>query len=135
MRVQSLASLSGLRIWHCHCREPSCRSQMWLRSCVAVAGSCSSHLILSLRTSICHVCSALKSKKKKKGVPQVENHYSKEIQSPILLLHTELFVHNGLENYSVTLFSQFANNQESKINRTLQLLTGALITSTVDPRD
>ena len=30
--VQSLAPLSGLRIWHC-C-ELWCRSQMWLRSCV-----------------------------------------------------------------------------------------------------
>ena len=35
LRVQSLASLSGLRIWHCH--ELWCRLQMWLRSCVAVA--------------------------------------------------------------------------------------------------
>ena len=33
--VQSLASLSGLRIWHC--RELWYRLQMWLRSGVAVA--------------------------------------------------------------------------------------------------
>ena len=33
--VQSLDSLSGLRIWHCH--ELQCRSQMQLRSHVAVA--------------------------------------------------------------------------------------------------
>ena len=33
--VRSLASLSGLRI--CRCRELWYRSQMWLRSCVAVA--------------------------------------------------------------------------------------------------
>ena len=33
--VQSLASLSGLRIWCC--RELWCRSQTWLRSSVAVA--------------------------------------------------------------------------------------------------
>ena len=33
--VQSLASLSGLRIWCC--RELWCRSQMGLGSCVAVA--------------------------------------------------------------------------------------------------
>ena len=42
--VPSLASLSGLGIRHC--RELQCRSQMWLRSGVAVAvaqaGSCSS---------------------------------------------------------------------------------------------
>ena len=35
MRVRSLALLSGLGIWHCH--EVWCRSQMQLRSCVAVA--------------------------------------------------------------------------------------------------
>ena len=35
LRVQSLALLSGLRIQHCH--ELWCRSQMWLRSRVAVA--------------------------------------------------------------------------------------------------
>ena len=35
MQIQSLAVLSGLRIWHCH--ELQCRLQMWLRSGVAVA--------------------------------------------------------------------------------------------------
>ena len=35
MQVVSLASLSGLGIWHC-C-EPRHRSQTWLRSCLAVA--------------------------------------------------------------------------------------------------
>ena len=34
-QVQSLASLSGLRIWHCP--ELWCRLQMQLGSCVAVA--------------------------------------------------------------------------------------------------
>ena len=33
-QVQSLASLSGLRIWHCH--GLWCRLQMWLGSCIAV---------------------------------------------------------------------------------------------------
>ena len=33
--VQSLASLIGLRIRHCH--KLWCRSQTWLRSCVSVA--------------------------------------------------------------------------------------------------
>ena len=33
--VQSLGSISGLRIRHCH--ELGCRSQTWLRSCIAVA--------------------------------------------------------------------------------------------------
>ena len=35
MRDQSLASLSGLRIWCCH--ELQRGSQMWLGSCMAVA--------------------------------------------------------------------------------------------------
>ena len=35
MQVQSLASLSGLRIWPCH--ELWYRLQMWLGSCVVVA--------------------------------------------------------------------------------------------------
>ena len=35
MQVQSLALLSGLSIWHCH--KLWCKSQTWLRSCIAVA--------------------------------------------------------------------------------------------------
>ena len=35
IRVQSLASLSGLRIWRC--QELWCKLQTWLRSGVAVA--------------------------------------------------------------------------------------------------
>ena len=68
MRVWFLASLSGLRIWHCH--ELFCRSQTQLRSGVAVAmvytGSCSSVLTPSLGTSTCHRCSPKKAKKEKK---------------------------------------------------------------------
>ena len=60
-----LASLSGLRIWHC-CRLQY-RWQMWLRYslavAVAVAGSCSSNLTLSLGTNICHGYSLKKEKK------------------------------------------------------------------------
>ena len=59
LRVQSLASLSGLRIRYC--RELWCSSQTWLRSGVAVAEAvaqaddgCSSDLTPSLGTSICH---------------------------------------------------------------------------------
>ena len=65
-RVQSLASLSRLRIWRCH--ELWCSLQMRLGSDVAVAvtytGSCSSNLIPSLGTSICHVCGPKKKGKK-----------------------------------------------------------------------
>ena len=56
--VQSLALLSGLRIWLY--RELWCRSQMGPGSGLAVpvvwAGSCSSDLTPSLGTSICCGC-------------------------------------------------------------------------------
>ena len=67
-RVQSLASLSGLRIWLC--RELRRGSQMWLGSHIAVAvmeaGSYSSDSTPSLGTSICCRCGPKKAKKKKK---------------------------------------------------------------------
>ena len=63
LRVQSLASISGLRIWCC-C-ELWCRSQTQLGSCVAVAVmpacSCRSDWTPSLGTCIC-----LKETKNKK---------------------------------------------------------------------
>ena len=66
MRVQSLASLSGLRIRHCH--ELWCRPQTRLGSCVAVsvaqAGSCSSDSTPNLGTSICLEYSPQIQKKK-----------------------------------------------------------------------
>ena len=56
MQVWSLASFSGLRIWHWH--ELCWRLQTWLRSCVAgavaQASRYSSYLNPSLGTSICH---------------------------------------------------------------------------------
>ena len=68
MQVQSLASLSGLRIWCCH--ELWCRLQTQLGSCVAVtvvyASSFSSDWTPSLGTSICSRCSPKKTKDKKK---------------------------------------------------------------------
>ena len=61
-----LALLSGLRIRRCH--ELWCRSQIWLRSGVAVAvvqaGSCSSNSTPSLGTSICCRCGPKKTKNK-----------------------------------------------------------------------
>ena len=65
LRVRSLASLSGLRIWLCHVLW--CRSQTWLGSRIAVAvvkaSSYSSDSAPSLGTFICHGCQ--KDKKKK----------------------------------------------------------------------
>ena len=69
--VQFLSSLSRLRI-HC-CWELWHRSQMWLRSQVAVAlgqaSGYSSNWTPSLGTSICHRCGPKKTKsqKTKKG--------------------------------------------------------------------
>ena len=67
-RVQSLVSLSGLRIWHCH--ELSCRLQTRPGSPVAVAvaeaGSYSSDSTPSLEISIGHRCSPKKTEKKRK---------------------------------------------------------------------
>ena len=88
MWAQSLASFSGLRIWHSH--KLWQRSQMWLLSDIAMACgiglSCSSDLTPSLGTSICHRCEHLK----KKGI-----HYTSALQ---LSIH-----HNAL------------NSQENKI--------------------
>jgi len=81
LRVRSLASFSELRIWPC-C-ELWCRSQMWLRSHVAVAvakaGSCSSNLTPSLGTSICHRFCPKKEKKmgwETSGKHQLKPHSS-----------------------------------------------------------
>ena len=72
MRVWSLASLSGLRIWRCH--ELWCRLQTWLRSCMAVAGSWSSNSSSSLETSVCCRCGPQKLKKKKKHYVDIKMH-------------------------------------------------------------
>ena len=65
LSVRSLVFLSRLRI--CCCHELWYRSQMGLRSCVAVAvaSSYSSDLTPSLGTSLCHRCGPKKEKKKK----------------------------------------------------------------------
>ena len=66
LQVQSLASLSGVRIRRC-C-ELWCRSQTWLRSGVAVAvaqaGHYSSDSTPSLGTSICHRWDPKKKKRR-----------------------------------------------------------------------
>ena len=73
IQVQSLASLSGLRIQHC--RELWCRSQTWLESHIAVsvmeASSCSSDSTLSLETSICWGCGPKKQKTTKQKKPHI----------------------------------------------------------------
>ena len=80
LRVRFLASLSGLRIWHC-C-ELWDRSQMWLRSGVAVAvvwaSSYSSDETPSLGTSICHRCGPKKKKKKERKRKKKRSVYLKD---------------------------------------------------------
>ena len=69
LRVQSLALLSRLKIWHC--REQWCWLQMQLRSGIAGAlaqpGSNSSDSTSSLGTSICHGCSPKNSRMREGG--------------------------------------------------------------------
>ena len=65
LQVQSLTSLSGLRIWHC-CElwyMPQVRHRSCLAVAVAQAGNCSSDLIPSLGISICCRCSPKKQNK------------------------------------------------------------------------
>ena len=66
MWVQSLALLSGLRIWCCH--ELWCRSKIrlgsWVASAVALAGRCSPDSSPSLGTYVWCRCSPKKTKKK-----------------------------------------------------------------------
>ena len=83
MWVRSLASLSGLRIWHCH--ELWCGLQTWLGPCIAAAvvqaSSCSSNSTPSLGTSMRCTCGPKKQKRKKetKGVetttPQIPQQH------------------------------------------------------------
>ena len=64
---EDTTSILGLSHWlriQC-CRELWCRSQTWLRSCIAVAGSCSFDSTPSLGISICCECGPKKKKRKK----------------------------------------------------------------------
>ena len=87
LRVRSLASLSGLPIRHC-C-ELWYRSQMWLRSSVAVAvvsaSSCSSNSTPSLGTSICCECSCKKTKDQKKKKKKKELNSAQSLRKLVLL--------------------------------------------------
>ena len=84
VRVRSLASPSGLRIWY-GC-DMWCRSPTRLGSDVAVAvveaGSCSSHMTPSLGTSICCRCSPKKKRKRKKKKPKKQNKEFKPCPVP-----------------------------------------------------
>ena len=91
MRVQSLALLRRLRIWYC-CKL-WCRSQVWLRSGIAVtvvqACGYSSNLTPSLGISIC-ASMAIKRKRKKK---EYSHCCTTNIQK-VFNLHNRKFVLN-----------------------------------------
>ena len=75
-----LASLGGLRIQHCH--ELWCRSQIQLRSQVAVAlvqaGGYSSNQTPSLGTSICRGYGPKSTNRKKKWAEDLNRHFNKD---------------------------------------------------------
>ena len=83
-KVQSLGSLSGLRLRHSH--ELWCRSQVQLRSgfavAVDVAGSCSSDWTPSLGTSICQGCGPKKTRKKYRNSSSVRGSPPRVICQP-----------------------------------------------------
>ena len=89
MGVWFLASLSGLRLWHCH--KLQCRSQMWIPSGVAVAvgqtGSWGSDLTPSLGTSICCRCGHKKEerRKEKKSRNQISELFLFYLMLPVAL--------------------------------------------------
>ena len=89
LRVQSLASGSGLRIWHCH--KLWCRSQTWLRSGVAVAvveaSSYSSNPTPSPGTS---TCCDYGHKKKHKRTNKKTRMQLKWMKSTKMMLHQSL---------------------------------------------
>ena len=86
IQVQSLASLSGLRIQYCH--KLWYRSQMQLRSGVAVAvvwaGSCSSNSPLAWELPYA-IAVALKSKRQQKG------HLGHWLSELVILLYVPQF--------------------------------------------
>ena len=110
--VHSLASLSGLRIRSC--RELWCRSQMWLRSHVALAvawaGSYSSDSTPSLRTSICRRYGR-KSKKKKNPKNKNKNNFAWSISNitscnePFLVTPSKILVQHTPRNANLALWS------------------------------
>ena len=111
MWVRSLASLTGLGIYHCS--DLWCRLQMRLRSGVAVtvvkASSCSSDSTPSLGNSIC--CGKKKQKKKKKKgritKPQICGYvWVDVIPGRELLLYLSFFVclkEKDMVNYTCTI--------------------------------
>ena len=110
-QVQSLASLSGLGIWHCH--ELWFRSQRWLGSCIAEAAAA---LIRSLAWKIpCAVGAVLKSKKKKK-----KNERKKRLHAICFQLYDILKRQNYEQSKKISSF-QALGGKERWIGRALRI--------------
>ena len=94
MPAESLASLSGLRIWHCHALW--CRSQIRLRCCIAVAVAvtdiCSPNSTPSLGTSICRKWGP-KKQKKEKWIYSVVTIFAVQPSDPVIHIYTHSFSH------------------------------------------
>ena len=92
-QVWSLASLGGLRIWHCH--ELWCRLQTRLRSGIAVvvakASSCSSDLTPSLGISICCKCGPKKKRNNKDKKKQKKKKKKKKMWQACFYLNEIFF--------------------------------------------
>ena len=106
---EDVGSLSRLRIWHCS--ELWCRSQMQLRSYIAVVevGSCNSDLTPSLGISICCERSPKKPKQQQQNLNITAITTSNALE-PLLykLLCTNTCQRKSLE-YSM--FLQYRSNQ------------------------
>ena len=131
LEVQSLASLSGLRIQRCY--ELWCWSQTWLRSGVAVAvveaGSCSSDSTPSLGTSICCGYGPKKTEDKKilryKGVVYNDKRVNPSEATTILNI---LVLNNRASKYIAKMGRNEGNNRQFHINHwRLQYPTPPLI--------
>ena len=118
---QSLASLSGLRIWCCH--ELWCRLWMRLRSCTA--SSCSSDLTPNLGTSIYRVYGPKKTKQNRKKYFKKFNMVIKYVQILINFLKAILppvhnyciLFHHYYDSFIRTEVQFFQCNQRSALKK------------------
>ena len=94
MQVPSLASLRGLRIWHCHELWYRMQTQLGSGIAVAVASSCSSNSTPHLGTSICHRCSPKRQtdRQKESGRERARRREEGRKEAPV----TSLVVGKGL---------------------------------------
>ena len=118
IRVQSLASLSGLGIQHGH--ELWYRSQTRFRPHVAVAGSCSSDSTPRLGTFICRWCGLQKKKgeeKEEKNTCAMTKH-----QAQFSILGTQQEQINNSPALSELIFEKEEKRRNSSYTETMYIL-------------